>query len=65
MFDSDGRFVATIAEGTTTFMFPGVSVTDRDVTAAFKAVTYDIVGGTAQTNNWIDIDDNVSMYIYM
>ncbi len=58
-FTSDGRYVVTVAEGTMTNPIFTVSVNDRDLTPTFETVTYNIVGGTAQTNNWLDIDNLV------
>ena len=49
-------------EGSTSTSNPILTVTtsDLDSSEGFRTVTYEIVGGTPETNGWIDIDSNVS-----
>ena len=62
VFGSSGEYHISIMEGSTSANNPLLTVTtsDLDSSAEFRAVTYEIVGGTPETNGWIDIDSNVS-----
>ena len=61
VFGSDGRYTVTVADGSMPAANPiytGITVNDLDSTVAFQTITYAIDGGTAQTNNWINIDSS-------
>ena len=60
VFDRD-EYTFTITEGSTVTdnpVFSDIIVNDSDITPALQLRTFEIIGGVASANNWLDIDSS-------